>query len=211
MCITGVCVDKLDQTHECICPLNMTGRLCADTRAVPSGEPRFDGRHSYIAVASPTTVITDTKLTLKIKPDALTNDALLFYAGENAIAAPGADYLAVVLENERIAVKYDSGAGPQTVQSDTVLQGVEWIDVVVERVMGRTRLIVNGVDVERRDAVETTDVRGAISIGTELMIGGTAPGTKLPHALESLKPFAGCVSNPVIALSSSGLQFSRST
>jgi hypothetical protein len=83
------------------------------------------------------------------------------------------------------------------VHSETVLAPNEWVNVVVERVMGRLRLTVNSLEVERRESVDTTDAKGAISIGTPLMIGGTSPGTKLPVSLQSVPSFAGCINDPV--------------
>jgi hypothetical protein len=63
MCTTGTCIDMPDQMHTCVCPMNMTGPLCADPRVFNTGEqPRFDGKHSYVTIAAPTTVITDTKV-----------------------------------------------------------------------------------------------------------------------------------------------------
>jgi hypothetical protein len=47
------------------------------------------------------------QISLRVKPDEL-SDALLFYAGENSLGT--GDYMGVVIEDQRIAVKYDSGA-----------------------------------------------------------------------------------------------------
>lgn len=179
--------------------------------------PRFDD-DSWIEVKSPVTLLGENvavkkqrqnhqrvvhpfQLELRVKPERV-DDAVLAYIPQSITNTDNGDYMAVLVENGRVVLRYDAGEGSQMLMSRESIVPDQWLDVKVERGDGKTQLIVGEESVEIRETHDTfTTAATTLSVGGSMYIGGVTAGVQLPANIDrSRSNFAGCIESPVRAL-----------
>ncbi|XP_040843676.1 agrin isoform X2 [Ochotona curzoniae] len=156
----GTCRDQAGgQGFACSCPVGREGALCE--KALHPSVPAFGG-HSFLAF--PTLRAYHT-LRLALEFRALEPRGLLLYNGN----AKGKDFLALVLLDGHVQLRFDTGSGPAVLSSSVPVQPGRWHRLELSRHWRRGSLSVDGEAPVTGESPSGTD---GLNLDTELFVGG---------------------------------------
>lgn len=156
----GTCRDQdWGQGFACSCPAGRAGALCE--KALHPPVPAFEGR-SFLAF--PTLRAYHT-LRLALEFRALEPQGLLLYNGN----ARGKDFLALVLLDGHVQLRFDTGSGPAVLTSSVSIQPGRWHRLELSRHWRRGTLSVDGETPVLGESPSGTD---GLNLDTDLFVGG---------------------------------------
>ena len=200
----GSCVVTDDSDVVCICSVGFVGSTCNtgiqnstcahilimkcvffSYIAVDISIPYFTGQ-SYLEHDSLVNAFATTSLTLEIRPSSL--NGLILY-NQQTIAI---DYIAVLLREGVVELRYDLGSGEAIISSRDTIELDEWHVIEVYRSGSSGQLIV---DEQLPVSGVSTGPFTGLTLGDSLFIGGVSDSaiTDLPPQIREVGGYEGCI------------------